>query len=635
LERPPGNWRGRARSEDFRRSKSRDTPSPRRCSPRRCSPRRGSPRRRTPERHKRDRYDRRMPEDRHRFDDRRGFSRDRDLGYGRPRSPLRRRPRSDSPRRFRQRQRDARDVRDPPSDKPRRFGMKVMEEDRHVAARNPPLIISCSRRTDVPWGFLRQYLNGFEDGFMYIASGPRKNPVVRALCVQPYNPQMGKGVMCISWWSKNYKKWIQAWQKPDSVLHRYPVHLFNYTVNSENLALEPGVDTSLTERLGQLTFLVQTFGAHAVSPRFDPIVHYRNLVGGPIMDNMKDFETIVRHVGSLGVDHIVFSFCQAYPKSVRNMRLSGMELVTLNRAEQCAVLDKLMPIAHRYGVQMRCCGDKGIVGYPITKSETEGLVAAAQREEQKMQGANFPVIGQSRCVDARLADRIAREKGLNVFMSLAKDLRQRKDCECTRSTDIGQYTLQCPHGCAGGVSSTAAATANDSAYASTAVRTHRLHATTLHALYACSGGSRHANAHADAPTARAPWCRHGWWATAPTATTARSQCLRNDDECLQAQLASGVDDLCFSRSRRGARKNGRVPNETMTCHGWDGNPSLLQVLGLAFRPPVFFPRGMFLGCFKMFPGQPMQGRFHLAPMTGFKPSSFGGLVVCCSLHTLD
>ena len=34
--------------------------------------------------------------------------------------------------------------------------------------------------------------------------------------------------------------------------------------------------------------------------------------------------------------------------------------------------------------------------------ETEGLVAAAQREEQKMQGANFPVIGQSRRVSIRL-----------------------------------------------------------------------------------------------------------------------------------------------------------------------------------------------------------------------------------------
>jgi len=36
--------------------------------------------------------------------------------------------------------------------------------------------------------------------------------------------------------------------------------------------------------LGQLTFLVQTFGAHAVSPRFDPIVHYRNIVGGSLED---------------------------------------------------------------------------------------------------------------------------------------------------------------------------------------------------------------------------------------------------------------------------------------------------------------------------------------------------------------
>ena len=34
---------------------------------------------------------------------------------------------------------------------------------------------------------------------------------------------------------------------PRSFPPGYPVHLFNYTVNSENLALEPGVDTSLTD----------------------------------------------------------------------------------------------------------------------------------------------------------------------------------------------------------------------------------------------------------------------------------------------------------------------------------------------------------------------------------------------------
>ena len=39
----------------------------------------------------------------------------------------------------------------------------------------------------------------------------------------------------------------------------------------------------------------------------------------------------------------------------------------------CGVLDKLMPIAHRYVVQMRCCGDKGLVGYPITRSGLAGM----------------------------------------------------------------------------------------------------------------------------------------------------------------------------------------------------------------------------------------------------------------------
>jgi len=339
-----------------------------------------------------------------------------------------------------------------PSDRPRKFGMKVSEEDRVLAARNPPLILSCSRRTDVPWAFLRQYLNGFEDGFIYVASGARKGTDqakrgsdCRAVCVQPWDNRTQKGVVCISWWSKNYKKWIAAYQRPDSILHRYAVHLFNFTVNSENLDLEPGMETSLQERLDQVTYLARTFGPYALSCRFDPIVHYRSIIGGPVRDNLRDFETIVRHIGGLGIDYIVFSFCQAYPKSVRNMKAAGLELVTLNRAEECAVLDKLMPIAHRYGVQLRCCGDKGLVGYPIIKSQEEALISVAKREVP--QHTNIPVIGQSRCVDAKLADRIAREKGLNVFLSQAKDLRQRKACECTRSTDIGQYTFQCPHGC--------------------------------------------------------------------------------------------------------------------------------------------------------------------------------------------
>lgn len=64
---------------------------------------------------------------------------------------------------------------------------------------------------------------------------------------------------------------------------------------------------------------------------------------------------------------------------------SRFRLVTLSRAEQCAVLDKMMPIAHRYGVQMRCCGDKGLVGYPITKSHLSEAMNGDIKVANKLQ----------------------------------------------------------------------------------------------------------------------------------------------------------------------------------------------------------------------------------------------------------
>ena len=68
--------------------------------------------------------------------------------------------------------------------------------------------------------------------------------------------------------------------------------------------------------------------------RFDPIVHYRRLPGLGVHDNLQDFEQIVRHIGSLGIRHITFSFCKPYKQSVRNMLSAGVELVALSDAQQ-------------------------------------------------------------------------------------------------------------------------------------------------------------------------------------------------------------------------------------------------------------------------------------------------------------
>ena len=35
------------------------------------------------------------------------------------------------------------------------------------------------------------------------------------VCLKPYDASTGRGVMCISWWSKNYCKWIEEFKKQD------------------------------------------------------------------------------------------------------------------------------------------------------------------------------------------------------------------------------------------------------------------------------------------------------------------------------------------------------------------------------------------------------------------------------------
>jgi len=336
-----------------------------------------------------------------------------------------------------------------------RLFSKVTEMDKIKAQARTPSILSCSRRTDVPWAFLRQYLKAFREGFLYVRSpvSGEMDPV----CLLPYDPSTGKGVLCISWWSKNYSKWIQEFQKEDSILHRYPVHMFNYTVNSDDKVLEPGLSSTLKERLGQVSWLAQRFGAHAVNVRFDPIVHYRMLKGddGRVHDNLQDFEEIVTHLGKLGIDHITFSFCKPYKQSVRNMHMAGVELVALSDAQQRKVLDGLLRVAHQHKVEMRCCCDSTLFGHrcsseakvEVRKVRRWGAVGKDKENIILSKDPDYITVKESRCLDARLADRLAKEKGLSITFPHQKDRGQREQCNCTASREIGQYELQCPHSC--------------------------------------------------------------------------------------------------------------------------------------------------------------------------------------------
>ncbi|CAK9051493.1 DUF1848 family protein [Durusdinium trenchii] len=494
--------------------------------------------------------------------------------------------------------------------KNRRLFSKVTEMDRIKAEARTPSILSCSRRTDVPWAFLRQYLKAFREGFLYVRSPVTGD--MDPVCLKPYDASTGRGVMCISWWSKNYCKWIEEFKKQDSILHSYPVHMFNFTVNSDDKVLEPGVFPPLQERLGQVTWLASTFGAHALNVRFDPIVHYRMKGQTAVRNNLGDFEEIVKHLGllglgaqwestvcgcerrtlrrALGASGVRERFSQAAAHTdvgaVRNMLSAGVELVALSEEQQRAVLDQLLPLAHRYAVEMRCCCDDTLFGHrtpveakadptaesrwvgddegkpvetdgeakgvgmdipenkllaelappaleveevedstlaaltapegllktdgsgdtnqrsvterplsiseaavpdiaktvetqkvangkpscsdasrpltahaiaspkvdapatPAKKPENKGTDKSGKKKKRPLhegmsgtQRRDFLCVKESRCLDARLADRLAKEKGLSITFPHQKDRGQREMCNCTASREIGQYEL--------------------------------------------------------------------------------------------------------------------------------------------------------------------------------------------------
>lgn len=270
-------------------------------------------------------------------------------------------------------------------------------------------VISCSRRTDIPFFYLQEYLDHFKLGYIDVPNPMYKKQISRV-------DLSSETVKCIVWWSKNFKKWIKEYSSDTSILRKYSLHLFNFTINGElKTELEPGINTSLDDRLNQLKWFAETFSPEHILLRFDPIVHY--IKDGIKKDNLIDFEKIMCFANSIGIKSLRFSFCSPYSKVSKNFEKHNLKLVTLSKPEKHQILDHIISICDKYDLVLYSCSDDDIVGY---------------------RGKIF----RSSCVDGHLISRLLGEK-----ITKAKDSGQRKMCGCTKSKDIGIYTKKCNHKC--------------------------------------------------------------------------------------------------------------------------------------------------------------------------------------------
>jgi len=283
-------------------------------------------------------------------------------------------------------------------------------------------IISASRRTDLPRFYIDETIAAFKAG---------KATMINHFNNKPFDVLLThENVHSIVWWSKDYSKWLEHadffedWN-----------NYFQFTINGYNdtgpgkciqRLLEPGVTSSLDERIDQMRQLAKIFSPEQITWRFDPIVHWTEGVGqddSMDYDNTGDFSYISEAVGKIGVKRCVISFAEIYgavakrAKKAKDRFGHKVELYDIGpelkkeKARELAIINKMLN-----GITTYSCANDVIV-------DNEWI---------------FP----SHCVDGELLESLF---GGNVTGS--KDKTQREQCGCVRSRDIGDYEHKCKHCC--------------------------------------------------------------------------------------------------------------------------------------------------------------------------------------------
>lgn len=258
------------------------------------------------------------------------------------------------------------------------------------------MILSVSRRTDIPAFFTEWFFNRLKAGFAYV-----RNPMNHH---QVSEIELNPGVIdCIAFWTKN----------PSNMLNRLDLlseykYYFQITLNGYGNPIErkvPARDKVITA----FQALSNNIGQGKTVWRYDPILLTPKL---DIEDHYRAFEALSESLEGY-TKLCIISFLDLYKKTERNM--AGIQYNPISDEQMLEFGGKLSKIGERHGIKLKAC------------SERVDLSSVG--------------IAPAKCIDDQLISRIIGQK-----IIVDKDKNQREICGCVESIDIGAYST-CSHGC--------------------------------------------------------------------------------------------------------------------------------------------------------------------------------------------
>ena len=259
------------------------------------------------------------------------------------------------------------------------------------------MILSVSRRTDIPNYYSEWFLNRIKDGYLYV-----RNPMnIHQISKIDISPDV---VDCIVFWTKN----------PESMLDKLDQlkdykYYFQFTLTGYGRDIEPSLPHKKDKMIPIFQKLSSMIGKEKVIWRYDPII---------ITDtyseeyHIKAFHEIASQLNGY-CNRVVISFVDLYAKTKKNMK--DITTIDKNQTELLKFASKLAEIAKENSMKIETCAE-------IIDLSPFG-------------------IKHSSCIDKDLIESI-----IGFSIKAVKDKNQRDECGCVESVEIGAYNT-CLNGC--------------------------------------------------------------------------------------------------------------------------------------------------------------------------------------------
>ncbi|UCE67485.1 MAG: DUF1848 domain-containing protein [Candidatus Zixiibacteriota bacterium] len=266
------------------------------------------------------------------------------------------------------------------------------------------MIISASRRTDIPAFYPGWFMNRIKAGYVDIAN-PINPSQRRSIDLNP------ESVDAIVFWTRNP---VPLFKHLDDLDNRGYKYIFLYTIT--------GYPRELEENLPPLKAAVDTFrklsdriGTRPIIWRYDPIILSSSTNEKFHLEN---FQNIAKELSGY-TKRVIISFVDLYKKvQSRFMKLGnekGIRFFDMNQEICNKIASRFRQISESHGMQVQSCAEETDLSAPGVKP-----------------GA---------CIDSDCINEI-----FNLEIPYKKDTGQRRKCLCAQSVDIGAYNT-CGYRC--------------------------------------------------------------------------------------------------------------------------------------------------------------------------------------------